>query len=292
MALSPYASVVVLPKADSNNTILDFLDRKFSRIGREVWKKRIQRGKVLDEKGHPITLDTPYVPETKIHYFREVEKEPVIPFKEQILFENNHLIVACKPHFLPVIPSGPYVNECLLNRLKRKTGNPDLTPINRIDRETAGLVLFSVGKKSRGLYQALFMEEKVKKTYEAVTELPEKIETGKWHIENRIVKGTPWFRMKIEKGEINARTTAEIIARKKNRALFRLHPHTGKKHQLRLHLSNLGCRIINDRYYPDLLPQQDPDFKNPLQLLAKKIAFTDPISGREVEFFSPRRLAW
>ncbi len=271
-------------------SVLIFLTERFPRIDREIWEARINAGKVLAENGESISLDTPYTPLKKLYYFREVEEETIIPFTEKIIFCNEELLVACKPHFLPVTPAGPYVNECLLHRLKKRTGNNYLSPINRIDRETAGLVLFSMNKDNRGRYQELFMNGEVEKTYDAVTTYPSAQKEKEWRVENRIAKGDPWFRMKTTPGKPNAVSIISLVKSKGNKALFQLIPVTGKKHQLRLHLSELGFPILNDRYYPKLLPKAEKTFAAPLQLLARKIQFRDPISTRRVTYESERRL--
>ncbi len=295
MAISPYKSTVTLPDADprllhSLPSIIDFLCQRFPRISRMVWEERIRQGKVLDEDGHPINFSTPYLPGARLSYFREVAKEPIIPFQETILHQDSHLIVACKPHFLPVIPSGSYVTQCLLHRLKERTDNPDLVPINRIDRETAGLVLFSVNPETRGAYQTLFMDGMVEKTYLAVTRNHSGSLGGRWRMENRIRAGRPWFRNCIASGMVNAVTRMKTLAIEGDRVLFQVTPQTGKKHQIRLHLSHLGFPILNDRFYPELKPEGPDDFSNPLQLLSKKISFTDPLTHKRQIFGSPRKL--
>ncbi len=301
MVMSEYPSIVVMPEIQlPYPTILEFLANRFPSVSQDIWETRIRSKKVLTEANEPISFSTPYTPLKRLYYFKEVAAEPIIPFSERIIFCNEELLVACKPHFLPVIPSGPYVNECLLHRLKKTTGNKDLSPINRIDRETAGLVLFSMNKNNRGRYQELFMNGTVNKTYEAVTHYnpaqklsPQGVDfthVKDWIVENRLVKGDPWFRMKTESGKFNAVSKISLVKSGKNRALFQLHPRTGKKHQLRLHLSGLGFPILNDRYYPDLLPKKELDFSDPLQLLARKIQFTDPISLKSVRFKSKRQL--
>jgi len=291
MITSEYHSTVVLPKIEKPYpSILEFLKTRFPGIETKTWETRINSGKVITEKGEPISLAMAYEPLKKLHYFREVEKESIIPFTEKIVFCNDELLVACKPHFLPVTPGGPYVNECLLHRLKKRTGNNELSPINRIDRETAGLVLFSMNKKTRGRYQEMFMKGEVKKTYDAVTKYPCRQEKKSWTVENRIVKGEPWFRMKTAPGRPNAITKISFVKSKGNKALFQLSPVTGKKHQLRLHLSGLGFSILNDRYYPVLLPKENRRFNTPLQLLARKIQFRDPVSAIRATYESERRL--
>ena len=268
--------------------LLDFLDTRFPWIGRHEWTRRIHRNLVLREDRTPFTLVAALKAGTKVLYYREVDAEPILPFKEKIIFQNDHLIAACKPHFLPVVPAGPHVNETLLNRLKTKFSNPDLVPIHRIDRETAGVVLFSVDPTTRGVFQRLFMEKKVTKVYEAVTHWPGSSTSLPDRIINRIERGEPWFRNTIVPGKPNAETRLKLLGIKNNRAFFRLFLLTGKKHQLRIHLASLGCPLENDRYYPDLLPKQPDDWKHPLMLLSREVRFMDPIAQKERVFTSLR----
>jgi tRNA pseudouridine32 synthase/23S rRNA pseudouridine746 synthase len=291
LGISVGTSTVFMPEREKPYpTLLSFLVDRFPKISEMTWLDRITSGKVFSEDGTPISVTTSYMPNQRLFYFREVAKEPVIPFQEQILYRSKHLIVACKPHFLPVTPSGPYVSETLIDRLKKRTGNSFLSPINRIDRETAGLVLISANKETRGLYQQMFMDGMVQKIYQAVVAFPDKISETEWLVENRIEQGEPWFRMQICKGKVNARSKILLLKAKGSRALLQLNPLTGKKHQLRIHLSSLGLPIVNDRCYPTLLAKIVDDYENPLQLLAKKIEFRDPISGDEMSFASKRNL--
>ena len=273
-------------------SVVEFLSQRFPAVSRNRWVERILEGKVLDDQGRPITEATEYSPSKRIFYFRETENEPVIPSAEQILFQDNEILVACKPHFLPVIPGGRYVEECLLSRLRTRTGLAELAPLHRLDRETAGVVIFSVNPNTRGLYHDLFMHGKVEKTYHALAEVNQPPSENQWIVENRIVRGEPRFRMKTVPGVTNARSHIQLLEVKGERGLFSLQPVTGKTHQLRLHMSGLGFGIINDRVYPDLQPQTVDDFNQPLQLLAKQVRFRDPVSGQDREFRSDRELMW
>ncbi len=293
MGIARHPSVVTMPAAEPPYpSIAEFLFRTFPHISRNRWAERIRAGKVLDEHSRPVTAMTPYSPSKRLFYFRETENEPAIPFAEQILFRNDELLVACKPHFLPVIPGGRYVEECLLNRLRRRTGMTDLAPLHRLDRETAGIVIFSVNPETRGLYHDLFMRGKVEKTYYALADINPPPRENRWTVENRIVRGEPRFRMQTVPGPANARSHIELLDVQDNRGLFRLQPLTGKTHQLRVHMSGLGFGIVNDRVYPDLQPQADDDFNQPLQLLAEGVRFHDPVFGQEREFRSGRTLMW
>jgi tRNA pseudouridine32 synthase/23S rRNA pseudouridine746 synthase len=291
MGMTKYASCVSLPCIDKPYpSILTFLARRFPRIEVASWQQRILEGKVLDETGSPISIETPYLPQMRLFYFRELEQEAFVPLQEKIVFQNDELLVACKPPFLPVVPSGPYINDCLLNRLKTKSGNDNLVPLHRIDRETAGLVLFSKNRETRGRYGELFLKGALEKTYEALSEVSPCPENSNWTVENRLIRDDVWFRTRAVPGIVNARSRIKLISYQDNRAHFQLFPLTGKKHQLRVHMSGLGFRIMNDRYYPELLPKQEDNLEKPLQLIARKVRFVDPVSGRTMEFESERRL--
>jgi len=291
MGISVSASTVFMPDlVEPYPTLLTFLVTRFPQISEQVWLERITSGKVLSEDRKPVSLTTAYKPNERLFYFREVKEEPNIPFKERLLFSSEHLLVACKPHFLAVTPSGSYVTETLLDRLKKKTGNNLLSPINRIDRGTAGLVLFSARKQTRGLYQQLFMDKKVKKTYQAVVAFPAETKETEWVVENRIEKGEPWFRMQSCEGKSNAKSKITVVKIKGSKALVQLSPITGKKHQLRIHLSEIGLPIVNDPLYPTLQDRRGDDYSLPLQLLSKKIEFRDPITGSDMSFESTRNL--
>ena len=293
MTIAKQPSVVTMPPAEKPYpSLVEFLCQTFPAISRSRWTERIREGRVLDDQGKPVTAETMYSPSRRIFYFREIENEPVIPFAEQILFQDDEILVADKPHFLPVIPGGRYVEECLLNRLRTRTGIAGLAPLHRLDRETAGIVIFSVNKNTRGRYHELFMHGKVEKVYHALAVVNRPPQENQWTVENRIVRGDPRFRMKTVPGVANACSHIRLLEVKDNRGLFGLHPVTGKTHQLRLHMSGLGFSIINDRVYPELQPERNDDFDQPLQLLAKMVRFHDPVSGQDREFRSERGLLW
>lgn len=270
-------------------TLLDGLCARFPQVERARWLERFARGRVLDSARQPLSADAPYRVGATVHYFREVVEEPRIPFEETILQVDEHLVVADKPHFLPVAPAGVHVRETLLTRLVGRLGNKDLVPLHRIDRGTAGLVLFSANKDSRGAYQALFRERRIEKRYEAVAPgLP----GMRFPLvrESRIVKSEPFFRMREAEGEANSRTRIEVLSPDGEWWRYALFPISGRKHQLRVHLAGLGAPIRHDPYYPDLADQAPDDYRRPLQLLARGLSFVDPVSGVQRTFESLRVL--
>ncbi|MEL7548252.1 pseudouridine synthase [Pseudomonas protegens] len=296
MSSSPFsaaqhqASTLYLPPG-SWATVLDCLCDHFKAISREQWLDRIARGRVLDGQGQPISLELAYREGLRIHYFREVPDEKVIPVEETILYADEHLVVADKPHFLPVTPAGEYVEQTLLRRLIRRLGNPHLVPLHRIDRHTAGLVLFSANPDSRSAYQALFPTRKIEKRYEAIAAALPQLNFPLLH-KSRLVDGEPFFRMQEAQGPSNTETAIEV--REKHGELWRyaLYPVTGKKHQLRVHMNALGAAICNDPFYPEVLKDIEDDYARPLKLLAQGLRFIDPLSGQEREFESRISLQW
>jgi tRNA pseudouridine32 synthase/23S rRNA pseudouridine746 synthase len=247
------------------------------------------KGQVVDETGLPLNPGSPYRVGACIFYYRELERELRIPFVECVLYQDEHILVVDKPHFLPVIPSGRFLHETLLVRLKKKGKLEQLVPIHRIDRETAGVVMFSLNPATRGLYASLFHDRKVKKVYEALAHTLPGLSLPVTR-RSRIEAGEPFFRMKEVEGEPNSETYIDVLKRMNGKSLYQLNPVTGRKHQLRLHLSALGIPIVNDKLYPDMSFADSDDFSKPLKLLAKSVTFEDPLTGRERYFESGRKL--
>jgi tRNA pseudouridine32 synthase/23S rRNA pseudouridine746 synthase len=271
--------------------MLRFLEERFAGVGGPSWAQRLARGDVVDATGERLAPDSPVRQGMRIWYYRELEEETPIPFEEAILFQDEHLLVVDKPHFLPMIPTGRFLRETLLVRLKQRFELPHLTPIHRLDRETAGVVIFSHKLATRGIYQSMFQKRSVRKVYEALAPLLEGRDFP-FTYRSRMVDGEKFFVMKEEQGEPNSETLVELIETRGGLARYRLHPHTGRKHQLRLHMASLGAPILNDAFYPVALPCKGDDFSAPLQLLARAIGFEDPLTGEPRRFESRRELDW
>jgi len=293
VSIAPHPARIRLPKlASPPSTILRFLCEHFSRVDKAIWIARVAAGKVRCDDDSTVNTTTPYQHGITVFYFREVETEEEIPFQEKIIFQNEHLLVADKPHFLPTTPAGQSVNECLLYRLQECTGIDELAPLHRLDRETAGLVLFSKVRAERQLYSRMFAAGKIERKYRALARISSGsvVEGREWLVENRLEAGTPWFRMKIVPGVVNASTQISLKNVREGLGLFELEPQTGKKHQLRVHMMSLGFPILNDEFYPELKLRSSGDYSSALQLLASEIHFRDPITKTEMFFASERRL--
>jgi tRNA pseudouridine32 synthase / 23S rRNA pseudouridine746 synthase len=268
-------------------SLLSFLEHSKQNPQGLDWESRLKNGLVCDSDGLSLPLDAPYFPSQRIYYWRDSGEEPRIPFDEQIIYQDEHILVADKPHFLPVTPTGRYVQETLLVRLKKRTGLADLTPMHRIDRDTAGLVMFSIRPQNRDAYAALFRERKVHKTYECIAPFSPAISCPL--VRKTRLEESPHSFMQVTEvqGEPNTETHIALIEQAGPLARYCLKPVTGKRHQLRVHMNALGLPIACDGIYPTLTPEtQQPDFRNPLQLLAKELVFQDPVTEQQHRFVS------
>jgi tRNA pseudouridine32 synthase / 23S rRNA pseudouridine746 synthase len=270
-------------------TVIDFFKEQYPHVDASTWNARMAKGEVMDETGRRVDSETPFRVGACIFYYRELENERTIPFVEQVLYQDEHILVADKPHFLPVIPSGKFLHETLLVRLRRQCANEALVPIHRLDRETAGVVLFSLNPKTRGHYTSLFRNRRVRKVYEALAPTLENSNFPSTR-RSRVVQGEPFFRMKEVPGEANSETHISVLNNLGRLTLYQLVPLTGRKHQLRLHLAALGIPVINDKLYPSLDPSETHDFSRPLKLLAKSLSFQDPLTEQQHYFESGKRL--
>jgi len=270
-------------------TLGQYLAFRFPMVPETEWRLRMGRGDVRSDSGEMVQYDDAYVSGRKIFYYRVRIGETPIPFEEVVLYQDDELMVVDKPHFVPVTPGGKYLHESLLVRLRRHTGLQSITPIHRLDRETAGIILFSVNPATRSQWQAMFRFKRVHKIYQALAPLNPDLQFPR-SVSSRIVRDDLFFRVKNVPGEPNAVTHIDLRSHDGRIGHYRLVPETGKMHQLRLHMCALGIPILNDKFYPTPAPATDEDFSSPLKLLASEISFVDPVCGIERSFKSTRRL--
>ncbi len=266
-----------LPKGNWK-TVLDFFLEQFPHIDKTECSNRFQREEMVLSDGQILTIHSKYQSGQHLYFYRELQHELTIPFEEKIIFEDEFIVVADKPHFLPVAPTGGYLHETLLVRLRNKLRVDNLELCHRLDRETAGLVLLTKQPEMRAEYHALFSNKSITKTYHALAPTSE-LNFPLLH-RSKMVKGQPFFRMKEVKGIINAETEVSVLEKRNEISLYQLRPISGKKHQLRVHLAALGIPIVNDSFYPKLTDKIPGDYSRPLQLLAKSLEFTDPITHK------------
>lgn len=276
-----------LPKGDWKS-YYDFFLERFPHLNKDECRNRFERQEIVLSDGTILNINSQYCSGQHLYFYRELINELQVPFQEKIIYEDENIIVADKPHFLPVAPTGQYLHETLLVRLRKKLKIDELELCHRLDRETAGLVLLSKRKAVRAQYHALFSERKIVKIYHALApsidlEFP-------IIYKSKMVKGEPYFRMKEINGVANSETKIEVLENRGNESLYQLSPITGKKHQLRVHLSNLGVAIKNDPIYPKVTNKSSDNLTKPLQLLAKTLEFVDPINQQQQRFNSLQSL--
>lgn len=305
-----------LPDEGPWDTAMDYMMHRWGHIDPQGIEDRFDAGEIVGEAGIPLDRATPLRNHTFIWYYRTLPPEVRIPVELNILHQDEHLLVVDKPHFLPTTPGGTYIQESALVRLRNQLDLPDLVPMHRLDRMTAGILLLSTNPETRGKYQVLFEKRQVRKEYECVAAA----EPAPGHpavdfpvvVRNRMVKSRSYLLTEVIDGEPNAETrierlrifpgpapavtgvdapTGEADGDTGRRALYRLEPHSGKTHQLRVHMASLGLGIVNDAFYPLLLDKAPDDYTRPLQLLARGIRFTDPITGKAVEYRSGLELS-
>jgi tRNA pseudouridine32 synthase/23S rRNA pseudouridine746 synthase len=250
-------------------------------------------GLIVGADGRPVAPDAAYEPGMFVWFHRELPDEEPVPFALDVVYRDEHIVVADKPHFLATTPRGGHVTETALARLRRELGLPTLGAAHRLDRLTAGLVLFTVRPEERGAYQTLFRDRLVRKEYEAVAPYDAGLALPRTVI-SRIVKERGVLAAREVAGEPNALTQVELTDHRDGLGRYRLLPSTGQTHQLRVHMNALGVPILGDPLYPVVTgPVPAGDFRRPLQLLARVLEFTDPVTGRAHRFVSGRVLrAW
>ena len=285
---------VRLPAGGSWATVGEYLVGRLSGAGAGVVDGMLDAGQVVGVDGRAVRGDVPYEPGMFVWFHRELPHEVPVPFPLDVVYRDEHIVVADKPHFLATTPRGSHVTETALARLRRELDIPALGAAHRLDRLTAGLVLFTVRPEERGAYQALFRDRRVRKEYEAVAPYDPGLDLPRT-VRSRILKERGVLAARQVEGEVNAVSRVEPAEhREDGLGRYRLVPGTGQTHQLRVHMSALGVPILGDPLYPVVTdPVPAGDFRRPLQLLARALEFTDPVTGTEHRFRSGRVLeAW
>ncbi|SCD77030.1 tRNA pseudouridine32 synthase / 23S rRNA pseudouridine746 synthase [Streptomyces sp. BpilaLS-43] len=271
------------------------LDRFGGAIGAGRVEAMLAEGRFVGADGVAVGADEPYTAGRHLWFHRDFAPEAPVPFPVGVVHRDEHVVVADKPHFLATTPRGRHITETAVARLRAHLGIAELQPAHRLDRLTAGLVLFVVRPEERGAYQTLFRDRLVRKEYEAVAPYDPEVALPRT-VRGRIVKERGVMAARVEPGEANSESRIELLEHRAGLGRYRLLPATGRTHQLRVHMNALGLPLVHDPVYPAVLPEPEPggeDYTRPLQLLARVLEFTDPVTGRPHRFESGLRLsAW
>ncbi|MBB1255763.1 pseudouridylate synthase [Streptomyces sp. OF3] len=268
-------------------------DHLVARFGQAIGARRVDEmlaaGDFVTAEG-PLAPEAPYRAGLFVWFHREFAAEERVPFEVEVVYRDERVVVADKPHFLATTPRGGHVTETALARLRRDLDLPELQPAHRLDRLTAGLVLFVVQPRHRGAYQALFQRRQVRKEYRAVAGYDPAVPLPAT-VRSRIVKERGELTAREVPGEPNSESRIELLEEHEGRGLYRLVPHTGRTHQLRVHMNALGLPILGDPLYPRVVAEAErDDYARPLRLLAASLEYTDPVTGEASRFASRRRL--
>ena len=274
----------------------DHLVERLPRVDPARIDAMLREERIVDLHG-PIAADAPFVPESFLWFHRDLPDEVPVPFEIRVVHRDDDLLVVDKPHFMATIPRGRHILETALVRLRLELDLPALSPAHRLDRPTAGLLMFVVHRERRGAYQTLFRDRRVRKTYEAVARHDPDLVLPRT-VHSRIVKERGVLHAYEEPGPVNAITHIELLTHRNENggdglARYRLVPETGRTHQLRVHMNGLGVPILGDSFYPELTDKPLDDFRRPLQLLASTLEFRDPFHGTLRRFTTRLQLqAW
>ncbi len=277
-----------MPDVATGATVLEYLCARFPQDAARLTEK-VSGGEVVDAAGVPIDPSTIAGPRADIYLYRDPPVESAVPFSLDVLHRDENLLVVDKPHFLATTPRGAYIARSALVLLRRQFDLPELSPAHRLDRLTAGVLVFTVQRQARRPYQEMFAQRTVTKQYEAIAPLSQNVDFP-LTVHSRIVKERGVLQAREVPGEPNAETRIELVDTLGSYGRYRLHPRTGKTHQLRVHLCSLGIPIMGDSFYPSFREVADDDYSDPLRLLARSIEFVDPLSGVVRRFESNRSL--
>jgi tRNA pseudouridine32 synthase/23S rRNA pseudouridine746 synthase len=259
--------------------VADELGRRFGPPARD----KVLAGDVFDADGTALSADTEMTAGAHVYLYRDLPDEVPVPYPMPVLYRDDNIVAVDKPHFLATMPRGSHVAQTALVRLRRDLGLAELSPAHRLDRLTAGVLLFTARREVRGAYQSMFARGEVMKTYLAVSSVQPGLAAPQV-ISNRIVKQRGTLQARIEPGEPNAETRIEPLGAGR----YRLIPRTGRTHQLRLHMAAIGLPIDNDPLYPNVIDVEPGDFTAPLRLIAHRLEFSDPLTGDRRCFVSSR----
>ena len=282
-----------VPMSGDWPTVGAYMIERFFHLDPEGLLARFDRGEIVARDGSPLARDTPLGVHEFIWYYRDPPVETRLPVEIEVIHQDDDLVVIDKPHFLPTIPGGKFLQNSALIRLRNLLDNDELAPIHRLDRATAGVLMFSARPQTRGPYQLLFENRQVQKVYEAVSARPADWDASRFPLvyRNHIGKLRNELKVQVDdEREPNAETQIEVLDADERVVHTLLRPHSGKMHQLRVHLAALGLGILNDPFYPELRGERPDDFDHPMQLLARELHFVDPLSGAPRVFTTTRTL--
>jgi tRNA pseudouridine32 synthase/23S rRNA pseudouridine746 synthase len=285
------AQRIRMPQDGPWHTLRDHLVDRLTGLTAADVDRKLAAGEFVDAEGRPVPVDAPFVPRSVCWTHRDLPREVEVPFPIDVLHRDERLVVIDKPHFVSTLPRGRHVAQSALARTRVLTGLDRLTPAHRLDRPTAGVLMFTTEQRWRGAYQRVFAERRAHKEYLAVAPVHADLDLPTVRRTHVVKEHGRHQAREVPGAEPNAETLIALQAATDGIGLYRLTPRTGRTHQLRCQLGGLGIPIVGDPLYPVERNVPDDDFSEPLQLLAAVLEFDDPIDGTRRRFETRRTLA-
>lgn len=256
-------------------------------------RRRFAAGEVVLRDRTPLRPDSELSAGTDIFFYRRPAPETPVPYEIATVYEDENILIVDKPPFLATMPRAAHITETVTVRLRRATGNEELTPAHRLDRMTSGLLLLTKRREIRGAYQEMFARREVYRRYEAVAAYDPSLQPGQWahHIVKRhgelastILADEPpnSFTNFLGASPLSAAENQDLRQRyglEGDFARYALEPITGRTHQLRVQMLDNRVPILGDPVYPTPQPFGKEDFTAPMLLRCETIRFTDPITN-------------
>ncbi|MDK8340892.1 MAG: pseudouridine synthase [Winkia sp. UMB3164B] len=266
------APIKMGPTGCADLTLLQWMQQRYEKLDATELKKLFAQGAFVNSAGDALGADTPSeLIRQGVYFYRPIADEVDTPIEVPVLAQTENWIAVDKPAGLATMPRGAFVARSVTVALRRQERNDEPVPAHRLDRPTAGVLLFTKRKQVRGAYQKLFEERKVQKSYRLLA--PTASLPDSFSFEARIYRVDGQHRVGVaHTGEANSYTKFRRLSKRGNISLYEARPQTGKMHQIRAHMAALGAPLVGDRLYGWEGEQV------PLQLLAHSLSFGDPFA--------------
>lgn len=243
------SSFTALIRNPGRDSLLDYLARRFTYHSAAEWARLLALGR-LELEGAAARGDEPLREAMSLRFAVVDYDEPEVPLDYRILERDGDVCFAHKPGGMPVHRTGRIFFQTLANLVKESLGDDAWAPLNRLDRETSGLVAFARGPEAFRAYAPGSPGSRWAKFYIAVVRGTPPAASGSI---DQALGEMPGSAIRCQMHPLAqgkpALTLYRTIASRDGLTLLALSPITGRKHQLRAHLSGLGCPILGDKIY-------------------------------------------
>ena len=302
-------AVTTITREDhASQHLLQFLEDRFPYFGQKEWREQINNARVLVNHQPALTTTSLRLGDVVAFICHDLP-EPAVDLSCEVIYEDPDILVVNKPANLPCHPKGRYFRHTLWALLKKNAENRYLSFVNRIDRETSGIVLMAKNKKAARNCQQQFIERRVEKSYLAIVNgtFPSKISCRgllSKDLTSSIRHKVRFIAMGEESVDATrgkmAHTEFQLLRRIGRFSLVAARLHTGRRHQIRATLAALNFPLLGDKLYAsdeklfhrftmDSLTDSDKKYLGLERqaLHASQLSFYHPHDGREMSIHAP-----